>query len=231
VIAESPSLATALLLGFLLGIRHAMDADHLAAVSVFVSQHRSVVRACLLGTCWGAGHTLSLLVAGLAVVLFKLTIPPHVERGFELVVACVLVLLGGHVLLKSTGTLSLHGHEHWHGVLGHTHRHPHGSDQHTHLLRFGYRPFLMGILHGMAGSAALTVVAVATIQSSLGVMIYVLVFGLGSTGGMLVLGGVMAVPLAAAAGRADRVHTSIQVAVGMLSLMLGLWLLWHQPHV
>jgi len=83
----------------------------------------------------------------------------------------------------------------------------------------------------MAGSAALTVVAVATIQSSLGVMIYVLVFGLGSTGGMLVLGGVMAVPLAAAAGRADRVHTSIQVAVGMLSLMLGLWLLWHQPHV
>src|SRR5215510_13888527 len=186
--------------------------------------------ASLRPACWSWLPQASAAIMTILGVI-KLAIPPtsNVERGLELVVACVLMLLGVHVLLKSAGTLSLHGHEHWHGDLVHSHLH--GSDEHTHLLRFGYRPFLMGILHGMAGSAALTVMAVATIPSSLGVVVYVLVFGLGSTDGMLVLGGVMAVPFAAAAGRADRVHMPIQVAVGMLSLMLGLWLLWHQPHV
>src|SRR5688572_15676259 len=115
------SLLSALGLGLLLGLRHALDADHVAAVSTLVSQHRSVVRSCLLGAFWGAGHTLALLLAGTAVIAFKLTISPEVERGLETAVAFVLILLGGHVLLRSVGTRTLYGHTHVHDGWSHSH--------------------------------------------------------------------------------------------------------------
>jgi high-affinity nickel permease len=229
-VTGEPSLAFTLTLGFLLGVRHAMDADHLAAVSTFVSQDRGLLRACLLGTFWGAGHTVSLLVAGTVVVAFRLVIPPQVERAFELVVALVLVLLGGSVLLRSFAALALHRHEHVHDGVAHTHVHSHADDHghdHRHLLRVGRRPFLIGLLHGMAGSAALTVLAVTTIPSALGVVGYILVFGLGSTGGMLLSSGVMAIPFVLSARRSALAHGLIQAAVGAGSLVLGLWLVWR----
>ena len=119
------SLTAALGLGLLLGIRHATDADHVAAVSTLVSQHRSLARSCILGAWWGAGHTMALLAAGVAVIAFKLTISPEVERGMETVVALVLILLGGQVLLRTLGTWTLHGHEHVHDGLAHSHVHLH----------------------------------------------------------------------------------------------------------
>lgn len=225
-----PSLALTLALGFLLGMRHAMDADHLAAVSTFVSQDRSLLRACLLGTFWGAGHTVSLLIAGVAVAAFRLVIPPPVERAFELAVALVLIVLGGSVVLRSFAALALHRHEHVHGGVAHTHVHSHADDHghdHRHLLRMGRRPFLVGLLHGLAGSAALTVLAVTTIPSALGVVGYILVFGLGSTGGMLLSSGVMAIPFVLSARRSALAHAVIQAAVGAGSLLLGLWLVWQ----
>jgi high-affinity nickel permease len=227
------SITAALALGFALGLRHALDADHVAAVSALVSEEQAVLGSCLLGTFWGVGHTLALMAAAILVIAFKLTIPPTVERGLELVVAAVLVLLGGHVLLRClTGVV--HTHAHAHGGEVHVHVHTHHPDRaqteaghrhrHLRLLRRGRRPFLLGIVHGMAGSAALMLLTIAAIPSVMGALAYVLVFGIGSTLGMLVLSGLMGVPLALSAGRSRAAQLGLQALAGSASLILGLWI-------
>jgi high-affinity nickel permease len=222
------SLVTALGLGLLLGLRHALDADHVAAVSTLVSRERGLVRACLLGAFWGAGHTLALLGAGIAVIAFKLTITPGVEEALERTVGLVLVLLGGHVLLRALGGLRVHGHEHTHDGVAHRHAHLHvGSSDaaHVHLIQLGGRPFVVGLLHGLAGSAALTLLVLGTIPSPIGALAYIVVFGVGSTAGMLLLSGLVGLPVALAAHGAHRLQTAIQVVAGIGSAALGVWML------
>jgi ABC-type nickel/cobalt efflux system permease component RcnA len=224
------SLTAALGVGFLLGLRHAADADHVAAVSAFVAEHRSLAKSCLLGTFWGAGHTAALLMAGVATIAFKLTISPAVERGLETLVALVLILLGSQVLLRSLDTVELHGHDHAHGGRFHRHVHAHvgahSAHGHFHLLRVGRRPFLVGVLHGMASSAALVLLVLSTITHPLGGFLYIMVFGVGSTAGMLCLSGLIALPFALTADRWTTLNRIIQVAAGASSLGLGLWLVW-----
>jgi high-affinity nickel permease len=225
------SLGAALSLGFVLGLRHALDADHIAAVSALVSQHRSVVRSCVLGTCWGAGHTAALLAAASAVIAFKLTISPAVERGLEVGVACMLILLGGHVLLKAVGSWGLHQHADAHDGHLHSHLHLHGAaqdtDDHVHVLRLGGRPFAVGVLHGMAGSAALMLLVLTSIASPLAGLLYVLVFGVGATAGMFLLSGLIGLPFALTAGRSDAARRAIQILAGAASLCVGCWLIWE----
>jgi hypothetical protein len=223
------SLAAALGVGFLLGLRHAMDADHVAAVSTLVSQQGSVARSCLLGTFWGIGHTTALLAAGLVVIGFKLTISPALERGLEALVAFVLVLLGGQVLRRCVTSLSLHRHVHTHDGYSHSHTHLHvGHHQphrHVHLFRMGRRPFMIGLVHGLAGSAALMLVVLASIPSLPGQFLYIFVFGVGSTAGMLALSGLIGVPVALTAGRSAIASVVIQSLAGAASLGLGVALL------
>jgi high-affinity nickel permease len=222
------SLVTALGLGLLLGLRHALDADHVAAVSTLVSRERGLVRSCLLGAFWGAGHTLALLGAGIAVIAFKLTITPGVEEALERTVGLVLVLLGGHVLLRALAGLRVHGHEHTHDGVAHRHAHLHvGSSDaaHVHLIQLGGRPFVVGLLHGLAGSAALTLLVLGTIPSPIGALAYIVVFGVGSTAGMLLLSGLVGLPVALAAHGAHRLQTAIQVVAGIGSAALGVWIL------
>jgi ABC-type nickel/cobalt efflux system permease component RcnA len=211
------SLTAALGLGLLLGIRHAMDADHVAAVATLVTQHRSIARSCLLGAFWGAGHTTALLAAGVAVITFRLTISPEVERGLEMVVALVLILLGGHVLLRSLGAWTLHRHEHAHDGQSHSHLHlhlgPHDCSGHVHLLRGGGRPFLVGLLHGMAGSAALMLLVLASIPSLVGGLLYILVFGVGSTAGMLLISGLIGIPFTLTADRSRTVNAILHLSL------------------
>jgi ABC-type nickel/cobalt efflux system permease component RcnA len=224
------SLTAVLGVGFLMGIRHAMEPDHVAAVSTFVSQQRSVLRSCLLGTFWGIGHTSALLIASLAVITFKVTIPPQVEKAIETVVALVLILLGGHVLLRSLSGVHLHQHEHSHDGDSHSHVHVHVGAQdahgHIHLLRMGRWPLLVGVLHGLAGSAALMLLIVATIPSPVAALFYVLVFGIGSTGGMLALSGLIGLPFVATAGRSRMAHVAIQAVAGGVSMIIGVIALW-----
>jgi|SRR3990172_866335 len=218
-------------LGFILGVRHAMDPDHVAAVSALLSQHRSLARSCLLGTFWGVGHTMALLAAGVAVIVFKLTISPEVAKGMEMAVAVVLILLGGHVLRRSLGVWSFHRHEHSHDGRPHSHFHLHASTEdspgHIHLLKGGGRPFLVGFVHGMAGSAALMLLVLTAIPSPVRAFLYILVFGIGSTAGMLVLSGLIGIPFVVTADRSRQAHAAIQALAGAASLILGLALAWN----
>jgi cytochrome c biogenesis DsbD-like protein len=220
------SLTAALGIGFVLGLRHATDADHVVAVSTFVSREPNLVRSWLVGTFWGAGHTLSLLAAGLATIVFKLTLPPGTEKTLETIVALVLILLGGHAVLGSLGPVHLHRHEH--GGREHAHVHVRGLDRHTHrdLLVRGSRPFLVGMLHGLAGSAALMLLVLASIPSPLAGVLYIAVFGLGSTAGMLVLSSAIALPFMLSAAHSDRASMVVRVLAGLASTALGIWLVW-----
>jgi ABC-type nickel/cobalt efflux system permease component RcnA len=169
-------------------------------------------------------------LAGGATIAFKLTISPAVERGLETLVAFVLVLLGGQVLLRSLRTVELHRHDHAHDGQVHRHVHAHvgahSTHGHVHLLRVVRRPFLVGILHGVAGSAGLVLLVLSTIAHPLAGLLYIVVFGVGSTAGMLCLSGLIALPLALTADRWTTLNRILQVAAGASSLGLGLWLVW-----
>lgn len=231
-----PSVAATLGFGFLLGIRHALDPDHIVAVAALVSQHRRLSLSCLLGAFWGLGHTTALLVAGASVIALKLTISPRIERGLEMGVALVLVLLGGQVLLRTLGLSVLHRHAHSHdgGTHSHfhlhAHEHPpgdHAEPSHVHLLHVGARPFLVGLLHGMAGTAAIMLLVASTIPSAVAGLAYIAIFGLGSTLGMLVLSGVIGVPFVMTSSRSARIHRVVQALAGVASLLLGGVLVWR----
>ena len=223
------SLIAALGLGFLLGLRHAMEADHVAAVSTFVSQERTLLRSCLRGTFWGIGHTAALLAAGVAIIAFKIQISPGFERAVETAVALVLIALGGHVLLRAIGELSLHSHEHVHDGVRHRHVHVHvgatAAHDHVHLFTGARRPLLMGLLHGLGGGGALVLVVLATLPTPGAALLYILVFGVGSTAGMLVLSGLMGLPFALLARGSARALTLLQLAVGTVSILVGVFML------
>jgi ABC-type nickel/cobalt efflux system permease component RcnA len=225
-------LATALGLGFVLGLRHALDPDHLVAVSTIVGEHRGLKKSSLVGTFWGLGHTASLLAAGVAVIVLKLRVPDAVGLWLELAVALMLLLLGARVLVKSLRGWRLHAHAHAHGGRRHVHLHVHRPDEghahaHRHLLGFGARPFLVGMVHGMAGSAGLMLLVLATIPSAVAGLVYVGVFGLGSAGGMLVMSGLMSLPFVLGGKRSGAVGEWLRLATGLSSFSFGLFLVWQ----
>lgn len=221
------SVTATLLTGFVLGLRHALDADHLAAMSSFVSQESSVVRSCLLGTFWGIGHTAALLGAAAVTIALKASISPSFEAALESVVALVLIGLGVHVGLRALRSLRVHAHAHVHDGVLHRHAHLHlgeaGAHRHVHLAAVARRPLLVGVLHGLAGSAALMLLVLAAIPSPVTALFYVLIFGVGSTGGMVVLSGLLGIPLALAARRSSpRAHVVLQVVAGGATAAIGI---------
>jgi high-affinity nickel permease len=223
------SLAAALGVGFTLGLRHALEADHVAAVSTFVSQERGLLRSCLRGAFWGLGHTIALMAAGLAIVAFKLEVSPTFERTVDTVVALVLILLGGHVLLRAIATFQLHRHDHAHDGSPHRHLHVHvgeeGTHGHLHPWRGARQPLLMGLLHGLAGGGALVLLVMATIPSPAAAFLYIAVFGVGSTAGMLVLSWLIGLPFALTASRSRTIAAWLQVLVGAGTVVIGVVML------
>lgn len=221
---------TTLALGFVLGLRHALDADHLAAVSTFVSGERTLWRSSLVGVFWGMGHTAALLVFGLALVAFRLAITPRMSQILEFLVGCMLVVLGANVLFKLVKGQAIHVHAHEHDGVAHTHLHLHlGEAEHQHqhrTLRLGGRPFIVGVVHGLAGTAAVMLLVVGAIPSLLVACGYILIFGVGSIGGMMIMSLLMGVPLALAARRLSVLERAIRLAAGLFSLGFGLFLAW-----
>jgi len=219
-------------LGFLLGLRHALDVDHLAAVSTIVSQRRSLWRSSLVGAVWGLGHTASLLVGGVVVIALHAEIPPWLARGLELGVAVMLIVLGLNLLRTIRRGATLHVHAHEHGSHHHVHAHVHAvgqapADPHHHPVLGARRPFLVGLVHGLAGSAALMLAVLATIPSPTVAFAYIAVFGVGSIGGMMMMSTLLGVPFALAGARFARVDLALRTAAGVGSIAVGILLAWE----
>jgi high-affinity nickel permease len=228
-------------LGFVLGLRHATDPDHVLAVSTIVSRERRVQTAASIGALWGIGHTFTILVAGGAIVLGGLVIPARVGLTMEFSVALMLIVLGGTTVF---GVLRPRGHPHVHGDYVHAHprghqRVDHGHGEHATPLarldrRFGRlglyqaaRPLVVGVVHGLAGSAAVALLVVATIHDVALSLAYLLVFGLGTIAGMMLMTVAIALPFAYTARRSLGVNRSLALAAGLLSVGFGLLLAYQ----
>jgi sulfite exporter TauE/SafE len=227
----SLSTLSILALGFAQGLRHAVEADHLAAVSAIVSERKSVWSSSLVGGLWGLGHSISLLIAGSAVILFDFQIGEKTERALEFSVGLMLVALGANALRKLARGGRVHLHAHRHGSRAHVHPHLHDgepeTDPHTHHgIRLGTRPLLVGMLHGLAGSAALMLLILSTIQSRLVGFAYIVVFGVGSIGGMMIMSALVGLPLYLTAQRFNRANLTVRGLAGLLSLSVGLFMVY-----
>jgi high-affinity nickel-transport protein len=210
------------LLGVALGMRHALEPDHLAAVSTLASEEKSPRAGILIGALWGVGHSLSLFVVGGTLAIFEAQMPPRLEQAFELAVAMMIVALGLRAIRQAVreGRRGL-PHVHRHGGLEHTHPAP---VAHLHLRRwtFSTRPLLVGVLHGLAGSGALTALVLSELPTVGSRLAYIGLFALGSVVGMGFLTGVAGFPLSRAA-REPRLAAWLLAAAGVVSLVVGSW--------
>lgn len=216
-------------LGFLLGMQHALEADHIAAVSSLAARRSNIRDIIKHGLTWGLGHTLTLFVfAGAAIVLGH-AIPEHVARPLEAAVGLMLVGLGAHVLWRLWRD-RVHFHRHGHGDgQEHIHLHshanetaPHRRDAHAHHHGFRWRSLLVGLMHGMAGSAALLVLTISQVANPIYAIFYILLFGVGSMLGMAALSSVIAVPLAVSARSLTWANRVLQGAVGVITIGIGM---------
>ncbi len=213
-------------LGSLLGMRHALEPDHLAAVSTLVTGERSSVRAAMLGVFWGLGHTLALVAVGAVLVVLRAEMPARGSDLFELLVAVMLVGLGARAIcLAARQGPTGPAHVHHHGRRVHVHA---GATPHVHVGRWtlARRPLMVGAVHGLAGSGALTALVLATLSSTTARITYMALFGVGSTLGMAALSGLLGWPIARI-GTHHRVARAMSLAVGCLSIVLGL--VWGYP--
>src|ERR1700736_2479010 len=216
-------------LGFLLGMQHALEADHIAAVSSIAARRTQIGDIVRHGLTWGLGHTLTLFVFADAALLLGHAIPEQVARPIESAVGIMLVGLGAHVLWRlrrdrihfhrhghSDGTVHIHAHSHAGETVAHTravHAHAHG---------FRWRTLLVGLMHGMAGSAALLVLSASRAPSPAAGIGYVALFGIGSMVGMGALSGVIAVPLAVSARWLALANRGLQGAIGLVTIAIGI---------
>lgn len=196
------SALSAAVLGFLLGLRHATDADHVIAVTTIVARERTLRRAAWIGALWGIGHTLTVFAVGGTIVAFRLVIPPRLALALEFGVAIMLILLG-FSNLRSEAPPAGHGH---------THEFDHR------------RPILIGTVHGLAGSAAVAILVLAAIPETAWALAYLFVFGVGTIAGMMLVTVILAAPAMYASERVARLHGGIRLAAGALSIVFGLML-------
>jgi len=222
---------TLLALGFLIGMRHALEADHVAAVASLASESRSFGQFVRQGASWGLGHTLTLFAFGSVVIVMDSAVPERLAQWLEFGVAVMLVLLGADVLRRVLRD-KVHFHTHRHGAdQVHFHAHSHRGERrhdpahhaHEHPGRFPFRALVVGLVHGMAGSAALILLTVDTIASPWLGLAYIALFGLGSMVGMAVLSAVIAVPLRYSARSLTWLHNSLRATVGLGTMALGIF--------
>ena len=243
-------------LGFVLGMRHATDPDHVVAVTTIVSRERTMLHAAAIGALWGIGHTFTILAVGSAIILFRLTIPPRVGLSMELSVGLMLILLG---VLNLTGVLRramewltlrrLGPAAHSHFIFGRSMVHTHDEDGEPVLLdpysilgwtpqwwkKLGLfhvlRPLVVGVVHGLAGSAAVALLVLTTISRPSWAIGYLLIFGLGTVAGMMLITAVIALPFAYSLQHFAQLNRSLALASGFLSVAFGFFLCYQTGFV
>ncbi len=226
-------MTSLLLLGFLIGMRHALDADHLATVAAIATHHDSIQDSIRHGAAWGLGHTITLFLFGSTVIWLDTLMPQQLAFYLELAVGLMLIALGIDVIRRVIKS-RIHYHAHTHHQQGaHFHAHSHAGEgahansphQHQHGPRFPVRTLMIGLMHGMAGSAALILLTLDTMTSLWTGMGYMLLFGLGSMVGMALISMIIAIPLQASARRLTWMHNGLQLGIGVMTVGLGLSIL------
>ena len=219
-----------LILGFLIGMSHALEADHLAAVGALATSGRSTPRKLVfLGASWGMGHTTTLFILSSLVLVFGYVLSDRLAAGMEFAVGAMLILLGIHVIWKMRRS-KIHFHVHQHGDgKQHLHAHSHAEtslehqkDPHKHKHGFSLRAYLVGLAHGAAGSAGLIALTAAATQNVATALAYVLVFGVGSIIGMALLTYAISWPMRFSEKTAGRLFTIVQGAVASLAIFIGI---------
>jgi ABC-type nickel/cobalt efflux system permease component RcnA len=217
-----------LLLGLLLGLQHAAEADHLAAVASLATRSKGLRDAARHGSAWGLGHALTLLLFGGAVLLIDGMISDRLALWLETAVALMLIALGIDVLWR-LWRRRVHFHVHSHGDQHHFHAHSHSArtdhardpHRHTHPQHLPLRSLIVGMMHGMAGSAALIVLALGSVQSLWQGLAYIAVFGLGSIIGMSLLAIAISMPLRWSANSLTWAHNGMTLALGLATVTIG----------
>ena len=248
-------LLSIIVIGFFLGMRHATDPDHVIAVTTIVTQQRSAKRAALIGVFWGLGHTLTIFIVGSAIILFNLVIPTRIGLAMELSVGFMLILLGAWNLVsfkrsvpaaeihEGESAITVHSHPHRHGDFIHTHPHVHTHEERSHpepnplermdrtvgrsALYQALRPLIVGIVHGLAGSAAVALLILASIRNSTWAIAYLLVFGVGTIAGMMLITMSIASAFRFVGNRFQAFGRKLALVSGLISLAFGLVLAYQ----
>ena len=244
------AILSVILLGLLLGLQHATDPDHVAAVATILSRRPRFSSGALIGAFWGVGHTLTIVGVGGAIILLNLTISHTVGLSLELAVAVMLVLLGSLRLVWTfkgrdhvhpehleaahdhAAGPAFHSHTHTHDGIAHTHPHLHPSRRMLDALKSvgvaqALRSVGIGIVHGLAGSAAVALLVLSTIKNPSWAVAYLLVFGAGTILGMMAITAAMTVPFALTARRFVRLNRALAFGTGAVSLSLGVFLIYE----
>lgn len=220
-------------LGFFLGLKHAVEADHLAAVGTIVSERKSLWSSMIVGGIWGLGHTISLFVAGIFVLLLNFEISEQTERILEFCVGIMLLFLGLNVFRKIAQGGKIHFHTHEHGAREHVHPHIHELDKidesnSHHSFKFSPKALFIGMVHGLAGSAALMLLVIPTIHSRPLGLLYIAIFGIGSIGGMMLMSFLVGLPFHLTASRFNQYNRILQGVAGLVSIIFGLLIVYEK---
>lgn len=224
------ALWTSLMLGFLLGIVHAFDPDHLVAVGTLAADSDNVRESSMLGVFWGIGHTLTLALVGSLVLVTETAIPSVVAEGMEGLVGIMIVVLGGRLLWCTLSRpLTVHSHVHRHESMTHRHFHIHDDEhrhRHHHAASTRSRALAVGMVHGLAGSAALSLVVMASMPTVLWGIVYIVVFGIGSIGGMLLMSMLLSLPFLFTSERWMQWHRTLKMSTALVAIGFGSYLAW-----
>lgn len=220
-------IGSLLLFGLVLGLKHALEADHLSTVATLASTSRSPQRAVSIAAAWGLGHAASLVALGTGLVALGIALPARVTRAFEVAIGVILIALAVDVL-RRVRKRHVHLHVHEHGGTRHLHVHAHddareAEHHHHHTSPLWRRSLFIGGVHGLAGSAAVTVLALPA-GSFLHAFGYLFVFGLGTVLGMVALTLVISLPLRFSVAQGNRAWTLAQCALCAVDLALGVWI-------
>lgn len=201
--------------GFVLGIQHAFDADHVVAVSNIVGEHKNLIKSSILGALWGFGHTFTLLLTGALLLFFKLSIPKKAALSLELLVGVMLIILGALTLINAAKS-RIHSHPHAHE--GERHSHLHETDSHRHYKK---RSFIVGMVHGLAGSAALMLLVLGTVKSAAEGLLYIAIFGFCSVLSMMLITTLIGLPFVMTTAKFTRLNSIIRITAGLIAVGLG----------